>query len=77
MPGFRYRGGGFDDVDICEWMSPRLTTVRQSLTQMAALAIRTVLEDPPSTGEEPTRIELSTTLVVRDSTAPAGTSADA
>jgi LacI family transcriptional regulator len=68
---------GFDDVDICEWMSPRLTTVRQSLAQMAALAIRTVLQDPPPSGEEPARIELSTTLVVRDSTAPPGPSADA
>jgi LacI family transcriptional regulator len=68
---------GFDDVDICEWMSPRLTTVRQSLAQMAALAIRTVLQDPPPSGEEPGRIELSTTLVVRDSTAPPSTSVGA
>jgi LacI family transcriptional regulator len=61
---------GFDDVDLCEWMSPRLTTVRQPLAQMAALAIRTVLHDPQPSDEAPTRIELSTTLVVRDSTAP-------
>ena len=66
---------GFDDVDICEWMSPRLTTVRQPLAQMAALAIRTVLQDPPSSGDVPARMELSTTLVVRDSTAPPGPSA--
>lgn len=58
---------GFDDVEVCEWMSPRLTTVRQPLAQMAALAIRTVLQNPPS-GETPTRIELATNLVVRDST---------
>lgn len=60
---------GFDDVDVCEWMTPRLTTVHQPLAQMAALAIRTALQDPPS-GHEPPRMELSTTLVVRDSTAP-------
>jgi LacI family transcriptional regulator len=65
---------GFDDVELCEWMSPRLTTVRQPLAQMAALAIRTVLQDPPSGSEAPTRIELATTLVVRDSTAPPGMS---
>lgn len=59
---------GFDDVDVCEWMSPRLTTVRQPLARMAALAIRTVLEDPPPRRESP-RMELSTSLVVRDSTA--------
>lgn len=63
---------GFDDVDVCEWMSPRLTTVRQPLAQMGALAIRTVLQSPPPSGEEPTRVELATTLVVRDSTAAPG-----
>jgi LacI family transcriptional regulator len=63
---------GFDDVDICEWMSPRLTTVHQPIDQMAALAIRTVLQGLPTSGETPTRIELSTNLVVRDSTAPPG-----
>jgi LacI family transcriptional regulator len=68
---------GFDDVEVCEWMSPRLTTVRQPLDQMAALAIRTVLQNPPSSGDTPTRIELATTLVVRDSTAPPATAADA
>jgi LacI family transcriptional regulator len=68
---------GFDDVDVCEWMSPRLTTVRQPVAQMAALAIRTVLQDLPSSGEMPTRIELSTKLVVRDSTAPLVTEAGA
>ena len=67
---------GFDDVEVCEWMSPRLTTVRQPLDQMAALAIRTVLQNPPS-GDTPTRIELATTLVVRDSTAPPSAAADA
>jgi LacI family transcriptional regulator len=66
---------GFDDVELCEWMSPRLTTVRQPLAQMAALAIRTVLQDPPPGGEAPTRIELATTLVVRDSAAPPRASA--
>jgi LacI family transcriptional regulator len=61
---------GFDDVDMCEWMSPRLTTVRQPLAQMAVLAIRNVLETAHSPGEQPLRLELSTSLVVRESTAP-------
>ena len=60
---------GFDDVDICEWMSPRLTTIRQPLTQMARLAIRTVLQHPSPSGERPLRVELATSLVVRESTA--------
>jgi DNA-binding LacI/PurR family transcriptional regulator len=50
--------------------------VRQPLDQMAALAIRTVLQNPPSSGDTPTRIELATTLVVRDSTAPPGANPD-
>jgi len=61
---------GFDDVDVCEWMTPRLTTVRQPLAQMAALAIRHVLEHPPAPDEPPLRLELATTLVVRESSAP-------
>jgi LacI family transcriptional regulator len=60
---------GFDDVEICEWMSPRLTTIRQPLAQMAALAIRTVLEGPETFEDQPTRIEMATSLVIRDSTA--------
>jgi hypothetical protein len=44
---------------------------------MAALAIRTVLQNPPSSGDTPTRIELATTLVVRDSTAPPSAAAGA
>ncbi|MEO3875801.1 LacI family DNA-binding transcriptional regulator [Nonomuraea sp. B12E4] len=61
---------GFDDVDMCEWMTPRLTTVRQPLAQMAVLAVRNVLETAHSPDEHPLRLELSTRLVVRESTAP-------
>jgi LacI family transcriptional regulator len=61
---------GFDDVEICEWMSPRLTTIRQPLAQMAALAIRTVLQSAETFEDQPTRIEMATSLVVRNSTAP-------
>ena len=59
---------GFDDVEICEWMSPRLTTIRQPLAQMAALAIRMVLQTPETLEDQPTRIEMATSLVLRDST---------
>jgi LacI family transcriptional regulator len=60
---------GFDDVSVCEWMSPRLTTVRQPLAQMAGLAVRNVLETRNTAGEPPLRLELATSLVVRESTA--------
>lgn len=59
---------GFDDVDVCEWMTPRLTTIHQPLAQMAVLAVRNVLETSHAAGEEPLRLELATSLVVREST---------
>ena len=62
---------GFDDVALCEWVSPTLTRVRQPLAAMAAEAITLVLalsanDEPPL----PLRRELPTRLVVRESTAP-------
>ncbi len=61
---------GFDDLAIADLTSPRLTTIHQPLREMAEQATRLVLrlleEGPP----EVTRVELTTSLVVRDSTAP-------
>jgi DNA-binding LacI/PurR family transcriptional regulator len=54
---------GFDDLPMARWVGPPLTTVRQPLTEMAATAARLVLGQ----GSEQ-RIELATTLVVRQST---------
>jgi DNA-binding LacI/PurR family transcriptional regulator len=58
---------GFDDLPMARWVGPPLTTIRQPLTEMAAAAARLVLGQG---GEE--RIELATSLVVRQSTANAG-----
>ena len=61
---------GFDDVDLCQWVSPQLTTVRQPLAEMAREATRMVVELSRG-GEQPTlRTELATSVVVRASTAP-------
>lgn len=64
---------GYDDLDLAQWTSPALTTVRQPLREMAEQATRLVLAlrggEPPTA---PTRLELSTTLVVRSSTAAPG-----
>ena len=60
---------GYDDIEIAQWTSPALTTVRQPLRQMAGEAVELLLrmrEDATS----PRRLELATTLVVRASTAP-------
>jgi DNA-binding LacI/PurR family transcriptional regulator len=54
---------GFDDLPMARWVGPPLTTIRQPLTEMAAAAARLVLGQG---GEQ--RIELATSLVVRQST---------
>ncbi len=60
---------GFDDVSLCEWVSPRLTTVRQPLEQMAREAVRVIAGLTARQLQPAKRYELATTLVVRDSTA--------
>jgi DNA-binding LacI/PurR family transcriptional regulator len=63
---------GFDDSPLSAWSTPSLTTVRQPLTEMAAVAVRTLLESTNSGGMLRHRVELATDLVVRESTAPPG-----
>jgi LacI family transcriptional regulator len=61
---------GFDDTPPALWSAPPLTTVRQNMTGMGRVALRTLIEI--AEGREPVshRIELATTLVLRQSTAP-------
>ena len=61
---------GFDDLPFVQWSNPPLTTVRQPLANMGAAAATMLLA--LAVGQEPEhdRVELPTTLVVRDSTAP-------
>jgi LacI family xylobiose transport system transcriptional regulator len=61
---------GFDDLSFTQWSGPPMTTVRQPLMQMGATAANMVVD--LARGEQPqqTRIELATTLVIRESTAP-------
>ncbi|GAA3822689.1 LacI family DNA-binding transcriptional regulator [Sphaerisporangium flaviroseum] len=60
---------GFDDLPIATLVDPPLTTVRQPLTEMAAVATELALA--LGRGERPSQIglELATTLTVRESTA--------
>lgn len=62
---------GFDDTEIARLASPPLTTVRQPLQDMGAVAIRTALR--LATGEriDSGHVELATELVVRASTTAA------
>ncbi len=61
---------GFDDVDLCQWVSPQLTTVRQPLADMAREATRMVIELSRDGVRPASRLELATTVVVRQPTAP-------
>jgi DNA-binding LacI/PurR family transcriptional regulator len=60
---------GFDDVPVATWAAPPLTTVKQPLAAMAATAFR-MLRASGSGAAQPHHVELATTLVIRDSTAP-------
>lgn len=66
---------GFDDVPEASWGTPPLTTVRQPIAEMGEVAVRLLLGAPELSGEAAPgvlpRVDLSTTLVVRASTARA------
>ena len=61
---------GFDDLSFTQWSGPPMTTVRQPLVQMGAAAADLVLELASGRQPDSNRIELATTLVIRQSTAP-------
>ena len=60
---------GFDDLPAARWVSPPLTTVRQPLADMGRVAaemLASLIDGIPLRSQ---RVELSTQLVIRDSTA--------
>ena len=61
---------GFDDTDEAELVTPRLTTVHQPLAEMGRAAFELVTQLLDGGEPESIRIELPTSLVLRDSTAP-------
>lgn len=58
---------GFDDLPEAGWASPPLTTVRQPLSEMGALAARTLMRLVRGEAVESPRVELSTKLICRAS----------
>ena len=60
---------GFDDVPLAGLLAPALTTVRQPLREMGALATRMLLRIVAGKTPESTRVELATSLVMRESSA--------
>jgi len=61
---------GYDDIPLAKWVSPTLTTVHQPLRRMAEEASRLVIRMSLAPLETVPRMDLATTLVIRESTAP-------
>jgi len=61
---------GFDDLPMSRWASPPLTTVRQPLAQMGRAAAQMLQSLMEGRALNSCRVELSTALIVRSSTAP-------
>jgi LacI family transcriptional regulator len=61
---------GFDDVEFAALATPSLTTVSQPLKEMGRLAASVLYRQLDGQPLDAGRVELSTRLVVRDSTAP-------
>lgn len=59
---------GFDDIPQAEVVRPALTTVRQPLRQMGAIAVQLLIDKLKNPQKEVSRIELPTELVIRAST---------
>jgi LacI family transcriptional regulator len=60
---------GFDDLPVARWASPPMTTVRQPLAEMGNAAARMLGELINGEPLRSSRMELTTELIVRESTA--------
>jgi len=59
---------GFDDLKIARWAGPALTTIRVPIVEMAEQAVHVLLDLTQNRAPAFSRVEMATTLVVRDST---------
>jgi LacI family transcriptional regulator len=60
---------GFDDTPVARLAAPPLTTVRQPLREMGAVAVRTALRLAAGERVDSHHVELATELILRQSTA--------
>jgi LacI family transcriptional regulator len=67
----------FDDLPVARWVSPPLTTVRQPLTEMGSAAAQMLGELIDGTTLRSSRVELTTELITRESTATPPSGVDA
>jgi LacI family transcriptional regulator len=61
---------GFDGLPVSRWVSPPLTTVRQPLSEMGSAAAQMLGELIDGAPLRTNRVELSTELYIRESSAP-------
>jgi len=66
---FLSAGIGFDDSLLAATASPQLTTVRQPFAEMGQVAHRLLIDQMEGREPNSLRVELATTLIVRESTA--------
>jgi LacI family transcriptional regulator len=60
---------GFDELPVARWASPPLTTIRQPLAEMGRVAAQMLGDLVEGNALQSGRVELSTDLIVRESTA--------
>ena len=61
---------GLDNIDVAAFQNPPLTTIRQFLTQLAALGVQMLLDILAGKEPTPSQVVLEPALVVRQSTGP-------
>jgi len=61
---------GVDDIDCAAYACPPLTTIRQSIKDLAVLGLRHLFDILDGKEPEETRIVMDPVLIVRESTAP-------
>jgi LacI family transcriptional regulator, xylobiose transport system transcriptional regulator len=61
---------GYDDLRIAQWAGPPLTTIHVPLAAMAEQAVRLIMRMRDEPDLAFSRIDIDTSLVVRESTAP-------
>jgi DNA-binding LacI/PurR family transcriptional regulator len=62
---------GFDDIQLADYHTPRLTTIRQPLREMGASAARILLQRLQGFKNYPAEFPVSPELVIRESSGPA------
>ncbi len=60
---------GFDDVPSARWMTPPLTTIRQPLKEMGRTAMTILMKLIANEALETPRVELASSLIIRESCA--------